>query len=329
MSSSVANSAVSNKQWSVLTAPQALLQYAPVAAAALRDLIAATAMIDGRSRPALLARALCATTLSLPAFDAAAADLAGAAIADWRATAYDADEQVVLAFAEQFSIDVSAIDDELRANFLRVFGDAAFAAAMSFYVADFTPRLHRVLEQLFSPAIDGWVDRESLAVDMAALDFNPAFQEFIRVVYNMQGLDPVTTELVRLRGARQHQCRLCKSLRAQSALAAGADENAFAAVDNYQSSHLAARQKAALALTDALIWQPAHISDAVIDDIRAHFTPAEAVELVLDVMRNAANKGAVALAADAPFSDEVQVYHIDEAGAMHFGLESPPVAASL
>jgi hypothetical protein len=37
------------------------------------------------------------------------------------------------------------------------------------------------------------------------------------------------------------------------------------------------------------------------------------------VVRNAANKNAVALGADAPFSDEVQVYDIDEAGNMHFG----------
>jgi AhpD family alkylhydroperoxidase len=296
-----------NSDWSALTAPQALAQFAPTAQAALNNLIATTGSIDGQPRLGVLIRELCAETLGLTPVDAGAAN-------STNTSGLTSGEQTALAFAEQFSIDVSSIDEEMRAGFLQALGGVAFAAAMSMYIADFTPRLRRVLEQLFQPAADGWP-----IVQNKAQDFNPAFQEFIRVVYNMKGLDPVLTELVRLRGARLHQCRLCKSLRAQGALAAGADENVFEAIDNYADSEFSARQKAALALTDAIVWQPAHIPAQVIADIRAHFTPAEAVELVLDVMRNAANKSAVAMAADAPISDSVQVYDIDEAGNMHFG----------
>jgi AhpD family alkylhydroperoxidase len=322
--------AESNDEWSSLTAPQALASYAPVATDALNNLIAATATIDGQSRPVALFRELCAETLSLTALSHGTAPAFGD-IAGWRtANAYSENERVGLAFAEQFSIDVSAIDDDSRAAFQRVFGGEAFAAALAIYIADFTPRLRRALEQIFRPANEGWAQAASQpAVNNAApVDRAAVFMEFIRVVYNMHGIDPVTTELVRLRGARQHQCRMCKSLRAHSALAAGADEAAFAAVDDYADSDLSARQKAALALADAMIWQPAHIPAAVIADIRVHFTPAEAVELVLDIMRNAANKSSVALATDAAASESVQVYDIDEAGAMHVGLDRPAVVAA-
>jgi alkylhydroperoxidase family enzyme len=135
----------------------------------------------------------------------------------------------------------------------------------------------------------------------------------------MRGLDPVLTELVRLRGARAHQCRICKSLRAESALAAGGSEAKYNSIDSYETSDFSAKQKAALALVDAIIWQPSHISETVIADIRTHFAPTEAVELVLDIMRNSSQKNAVALGADAPFIDGVQLYDIDEEGNMHFG----------
>ena len=313
--------------WSSLTAPQALAEYAPTATAALNDLIAATATVDGQTRPAALFRALCAETLSLAPLPAADADVKD--VAGWRKAAdFSEDERAALALAEQFSIDVSAVDDGSRAPFLKAFGASAFAAARAIYIADFTPRLRHALERLFRPAPAGWA---GVANPSAATgeQVDAAFMEFIRVVYNMHGLDPVLTELVRLRGARQHQCRICKSLRAHSALAAGADDAAFAAVDNYADSDLSPRQQAALALADALIWQPAHIPDPVIADIRTHFTPPEAVELVLDVMRNAANKSAVALGVDAAPSDNVQIYDIDETGAMHVGLERPQVAATV
>jgi alkylhydroperoxidase family enzyme len=296
---------MTNDAWSTLTAPQALAQYAPVANTALNDLIAATAAIEGHPGLGASIRALCAQTISLPPLRPAAAEISAA----------DDAGRAALALAEQVCIDVSSVSDELRAPFMQQFGGSAFAAGLSIYMADMAPRLYRVLEQLFRPDAAGW---PAIGGEVP-VDVNPAFQEFIRVIYNMRGLDPVLTELVRLRGARLHQCRLCKSLRARTALSAGADEAAFDAIDFYERSDFSPRQKAALALTDAIVWQPGHIPDQAIADIRVHFTPAEAVELVLDVVRNAANKNAVALGADAPFSDEVQVYDIDEAGNMHFG----------
>lgn len=293
-----------NDAWSTLTAPQALAQYAPVAKAALDDMIAATTAIEGYPQLGGAIRALCAQTTSLPPLQPAAS----------AAPSTDA-ERAALALTEQFCIDVSSVSEELRAPFMQHFGGGAFAAGLAIYLADFTPRVRRVLEQLFRADPAGWP-----AVDGdPTIEVQPAFMEFVRVIYNMRGLDPVLTELVRLRGARQHQCRVCKSLRAKSALAAGGSEAEYDAIDSYETSNFSAKQKAALALVDALIWQPSHIAETVIADIRTHFTPAEAVELVLDVMRNSSQKNAVALGADAPFMDGVQLYDIDEEGNMHFG----------
>ncbi len=87
------------------------------------------------------------------------------------------------------------------------------------------------------------------------------------------------------------------------------------------TSDLTDAQKAALALTDALIWPPAHLPEEVLADVRAHLTPAQAVELVLDVMRNAGNKIAVALGADDPnVTEGIEIYDINPDGTLSYGL---------
>ncbi|MCW2816271.1 MAG: Uncharacterized protein JWN84_3726, partial [Nocardioides sp.] len=87
-------------------------------------------------------------------------------------------------------------------------------------------------------------------------------------------------------------------------------------VDHYRSSHLDSAQQAALGLTDAIVWTPAHLRAQDLDAVRAHLTPAQAVEVVLDVMRNAANKISVALGADAPEVDGIQLFDLDRTGTL-------------
>ena len=55
-----------------------------------------------------------------------------------------------------------------------------------------------------------------------------------------------------------------------------------------------------LRFVDALIWTPSRIPADAAEGVRWYFTDVEALELTLDIMRNATNKIAVALAADAP-----------------------------
>ena len=145
--------------------------------------------------------------------------------------------------------------------------------------------------------------------------------EFVKVVHNLHRLDPILSEMVRLRGADAHNCRLCKSLRSREALQAGATPAELATAGASEHSRLTGAQHTALELVDAIIWHPARIPDELLDDVRARFTPEQAVELVLDVMRNAWNKTTVAAQLDeAHVADQIEVYQYHDDGTVEFGL---------
>ena len=96
------------------------------------------------------------------------------------------------------------------------------------------------------------------------------------------------------------------------------------AVDFYQESDLSDGVKAALAFTDAFIWTPGRVSDEEIAEIAKYFTPAQQVELLLDIARNASNKFAVAMAADgANVTEGYEVYDVRPDGSIVYGLTAP------
>ena len=86
-----------------------------------------------------------------------------------------------------------------------------------------------------------------------------AMRDFERAVVRIDGVDPITTELVRLRCARVHDCRRCSSMRDDAALRSGFDEALGAKIDDYERSDLSPRHKAALRLADAMILTPGAI----------------------------------------------------------------------
>ena len=227
------------------------------------------------------------------------------------------DDSAVLVFAEQACLDVASVTDDQRTDFLAAAGDRAGTLAAALWVVEFIPRTRAALDALFAPG--PWPEPAAAPVPggiWAALD------GLIRTVPALDRLDPVTSELVRLRGARQHDCRLCRSLRSRTALRAGATEEAFHAVDDYANSDLSPLQRAALAFTDAMIWTPGRIDDATVAGLRAEADPAQQVELVLDVTRNALNKVAVALGADAAHvEDGIEIYDVAPDGSLLYGLE--------
>ncbi|MGV0814497.1 carboxymuconolactone decarboxylase family protein [Mycolicibacterium boenickei] len=227
-------------------------------------------------------REVCASALGLPPLPA---ETRGGAV-----------DPMVTEFAEQFSIDVTGINAAQRAAFSDLLGPDVFTVSTLIYVADFVPRMRAGLTALGV----GW-PAEPVVWDH---DTNPSdyvLDSFIPAVGRMKALDPVTSEMVRLRGARQHNCRLCKSLREATALEAGATESDYDEIDDFENSHLSDRHKAALRYVDTVIWAPHQVSA---DELRQHFSQDEAVELTLDVMRNACNKVAVALGVDEAHVDE-------------------------
>jgi hypothetical protein len=69
-----------------------------------------------------------------------------------------------------------------------------------------------------------------------------------------------------------------------------------------------------------MIWTPARITGSV-PRLLEWFSPAQSVELVFDVTRNALNKIAVALEADAAHVDEgIEIYDLDAEGNPLYGL---------
>jgi alkylhydroperoxidase family enzyme len=250
-----------------------------------------------------LVRSTCAGALSLPALPAeVVVEQPGS----------DA-ETVVADFAEQFSIDVSAVTDAQRAALTGALGRDAFGAVVQMYVADFLPRVAAGLTAL-EQSVDWLPEQPRWDAGIDASDV--VFNHLLPGVARLRSLDPVTTEVVRLRGAVAHNCRLCKSLRDSAALDSGGSENLYGDIERYADSRsLTDGHKAALRYADALIWSPSRIEAAVAADVLQHFSPAQARELTLDVMRNASNKIAVALKADAPRVEQgTSLYTIDADG---------------
>lgn len=231
-------------------------------------------------------------------------------------------ERAALAFTEQFVIDVSGMSPSVLGPLADALGDGLAPFAQALFLLDMDVRLGMVLPRLFE-VVD--VDLEAPAARPAkapagagpdqAPDLWAAIEKMLRAVARLRALDAVTTELVRLRGARHHQCRICQSRLSLSALEAVGDRAVLDQVDIYETSDLPERQKVALRLTDAFLTQPSTLDGPLAAAVRAHFTPAEAVEIVYDVARNATNKFAVALGVDAPqVEDGVELFDVDEQG---------------
>lgn len=230
-------------------------------------------------------------------------------------------QRVALVFAEQFTTDVSSVTPAQRDALQDAFGEHALVFAHVLYVVDVVPRARAALDRFFG---ESSLVGPARPVDSPHADLWAAIQANVRIVPGLDQLDPVTSELVRLRCARLHNCRICKSLRSFTAFAAGADETTFEAVDFYEKSDLSDAVKSALALVDAMVWTPGRLPDLVIENVRAHFTPAQQVELILDVARHATNKFAVSMAVDTPHVDDgIEVYLVAADGSTTYGLERP------
>jgi alkylhydroperoxidase family enzyme len=224
----------------------------------------------------------------------------------------DERERVVAAFAEQFAVDVTGIGENQRARFVSALGANAFRTVVAIFIADFVPRVLAGFEALnLGRNRNGAVEWDHDTDPMDAL-----LNGFIPAVARLRQLDPLTTEVVRLRGAVQHNCRLCKSRRDTAALDAGGSEDLYGQIEQYESAEgLTEAHKAALRYVDALIWSPSSIEQEVAKGVLEHYSESEALELTLDIMRNACNKIMVALGADAPLVEEgTELFLIDADG---------------
>ena len=228
-------------------------------------------------------------------------------------------DPLVRAWTEQFVTDVSSLGDDLRVAAATALGAGLFPYVVAVWAADMDGRVNSAWAQLVGSA-----PSSARVAAEPELDAWPAVDEFLVAVSRLDHLDAVTTEVVRLRGARANNCRLCRSRRNVQAIEAGADEEMFDAIDRYESSDLAEPLKVALRVTDAVLWTPHAWPAGLAADVRRCFSPDQAVELVFDVVRNAANRIAVALGADeAHVADGVEYFAVDADGALTYGLPVP------
>jgi alkylhydroperoxidase family enzyme len=271
------------------------------------------ALAAGAGEPAVLdpVRTAVASTLGHPD------ELARARVA---AAGDDPRVATCVAFAEQFVVDVSGITDEHRAALGAAMGVDTAPFVQALYVVDVFQRGRIALERIFATPFGP-------APEPAVGDLWAALEDFLRVVALESALDPITTELVRLRGARAHNCRICQSRLTLRAVESAGDEALFAAEAG--DAALTDRQRSALALADAVIWQPSAIDDAMVARVRADLSDAEIVEIVLDLVRNATNKIAVALGGDeAVVTEGLEYYDIDVSGDVFADVDREAVRAA-
>jgi alkylhydroperoxidase family enzyme len=207
-----------------------------------------------------------------------------------------------VAFAEQMVVDVASMTADVRGAGLAELGAGAPAFVLAVWTEDMMIRA--------SAAWRGMFGEEWRPIPTSAeTDLWVAHERFLLEVAKLSTLDPVTSELVRLRGARAHDCRLCQSRRSVSAIDQAGRSDLF---DERDPSGISDAQVLALQVVDAFVWQPIQWPSGLGEQVVDALGPAAATELTLDIVRNAANKIAVAFDADEPQVETgVEYYDID------------------
>ena len=216
------------------------------------------------------------------------------------------------AFGAQMVLDVASMTAEVRTAGLAELGAGAPAFVLALWTEDMMLRAGVAWREMFGDEWrpiptptqgDPWVCHERFLLEVAKLS----------------ALDPVTSELVRLRGARAHDCRLCQSRRNVTAIDLAGGRDVF---DERDPTGISDAQALALRVVDTFVWQPLRWPPGFGEQVVDALGPAPATELTLDIVRNAANKIAVAFAADAPQVETgVEYYDIDlSTGELRYGV---------
>ena len=88
-----------------------------------------------------------------------------------------------------------------------------------------------------------------------------------------------TKELVRINIAFHNQCKYCMATRYGSGRRAGIDEDLVAEIGDYETGPFSERERAALALSDTLVFDPPAVPERVVARLRGSFSDAEILEL--------------------------------------------------
>lgn len=96
-----------------------------------------------------------------------------------------------------------------------------------------------------------------------------------------EGLDPVLLELVQIRAAQINRCAYCLDYHTSDARTAGESEERIYQLSAWEESSLfTEKERAALALTEAVTLLPEGVSDAVYAEAAKHFDDKELAQLI-------------------------------------------------
>ncbi|WP_395297000.1 carboxymuconolactone decarboxylase family protein [Kitasatospora hibisci] len=118
------------------------------------------------------------------------------------------------------------------------------------------------------------------------MNFATAAPEVFRAVLALdaaarQGLDPVLVELVQIRVAQINRCAYCIDYHVADARKAGESEERVHQLSAWEESSLyTARERAALALAEAVTLLPQGVSDAVYAEAAQHFDDQQLARLI-------------------------------------------------
>ena len=237
-------------------------------------------------------------------------ELHAAELSSWPTSdAFDERQKAALALTEQFVIDVTGVLAGPLAASAGALGAEIGPFVQALYLLDVGQRAGVVLSALLGETIttDTWAwgaSGEIPADPMAAI------MDVLAATGRLKVVDPVTKELMRLRGARLHQCRRCQSVRSVAALNAGADAALLGAEDPASVGKLSAGTLAVLDLVDAMFVGPPVIDQELFGRLTQSYDSEELVEIVSYLMRNACNKIPVAFGADDAIVEEGFEYQV-------------------
>jgi alkylhydroperoxidase family enzyme len=135
-----------------------------------------------------------------------------------------------------------------------------------------------------------------------APELHAAMMNLMAVAYPGK-VDIVTRELVRIYSGRESHCRICRNFRLRVAIDRGFDESMVAHLDDPESSDLAAHQKAALRLAHDFLGDPQSFDADAQAELLAHFTPEQAAELILDLVRFRPGSKLTVVSGDEPVEE--------------------------
>lgn len=202
---------------------------------------------------------------------------------------------------DQFVFYVPDVTESHLAPIRAHLGEAGLESFIqALYVIDQTARLRLTHKQLFAP-------EDTLAARPfelgAALGLRDALARLHATAMRLHELDDMTSEIVRLRAASYHHCRLCMSLRLFGASGSVVNEDLASRVARSESSNLSERHKVAIRYADTHMTVPRKLEPQLCRQLAEHYTRRQIIELTLDVSQWNQQKILVALGTDSPVSE--------------------------